>query len=94
METILEECGYRCHKHDLVEESLIILQTSSSLADSKALKAGGAKIDSSVEKTEVGNVSQIFASLSPLSNIIMQWHSTLACNNNLIRFPKIPKSSR
>ena len=30
-------------KHDLVSESLIIFWTSSSLTDSKALKAGGTK---------------------------------------------------
>ena len=35
-----EECGIRYSEHDLVGESLIILQNLSSLTNSKALKAG------------------------------------------------------
>ena len=37
----------------------MVLQTSSSLADSKALTAGDAKVGASVEEPEVGNVSII-----------------------------------
>ena len=50
--------------HDLVGESLIILHESFPLTGSKTLKAGGAKVDASVEEPEVENVSRILLVLS------------------------------
>ena len=56
--------GIRCNKYNLAAESLIILETSSSLMGSKALKTGGAKVGASVEEPAVRNVSQIWLILS------------------------------
>ena len=47
------------NQHELVGESLIILWTSSSLLDLKALKTGGAKVGAKVEEPEIGNLSLI-----------------------------------
>ena len=44
--------------YDLVGDSFIILLILFSLTDSKALKAGDAKVGASVEEPGVGNLSQ------------------------------------
>ena len=56
-QSLMRNVGIGSNKHNLMGESLIILWTSSSLTGSKALKAGGVKIDASVAEPEVGNVS-------------------------------------
>ena len=49
--------GIGSNKHNLVGEPLIILWIS--FTGSKALKAGGAKVNASVADSEVGNMSLI-----------------------------------
>ena len=56
--------GVGSNKHDLVVESVKILQISSSFTGSKALEAGVAKVEASVAQPKVGNASRILLILS------------------------------
>ena len=60
------------NKQDLVGESMIVLQITSSLTGSKAFKAEGSRVGAYVTQPEVGNVSQILLILS-------QKNSKLVC---------------
>ena len=53
MTILRENVSTESMRHDLVGESLMILQISSSLADSKALETGGVKVDVSLVEQEV-----------------------------------------
>ena len=56
-QSLRRNVGTGSNKHYLMEESLIILRSSSLLTGSKALKAGGVKVEALVEDPEVGNSS-------------------------------------